>query len=378
MRGLKSIWNDEIKRRWKSTPAWTIIDSYILKKFLGSVVYSVALLMTIVIVFDVSENIQRFMDKAIPVKDIVVDYYFNFIPYFINLFFPLFTFISVIWFTSKLSSNNEIISILGNGVSFQRFLRPYFVGSLVIVAVSLILANFIVPHTNEKLNNFKYENFGRQAVQSTYIHVKNSADSYLFVERWDRSTETGYYFTYEVFDEEAITCKISARTITYNRENGKWKLKNFTRRTIVDGKEQIEFGYEMDTVFNIEPINLNLDAFVSETMSYRDLKKFIREEKKRGSSLVANYQIEQHKRFANPLGIIILTFLGLSVSSRKNARGVGVHLFFGMGLAFTFIFLQQVSTVFSVSGGLPPVLGTWIPNLIFLLITIYLLKFAQK
>ena len=364
--------------RFRELTGWKILDSYILRKFLGSVVYAVTLLMTIVVVFDLSENIQRFMDRNIPVKEIITGYYFNFIPYFINLFIPLFTFISVIWFTSKLSSHNEIISILGNGVSFKRFLLPYLVGSIIIVLVSLILANFIVPRTNARLNEFKYENMGRQAVQTTYLHIKNSANSYIFVERWDRATQTGYYFTFEVFDEKYLKEKISAKSITFYDEKQVWTLNDYTRRRIVNGVEQMETGLTMDTVFNVKPINLNQDAFVSETMSYNELRTFIKEEKTRGSSLVAHYQIERHKRIANPLGIIILTFLGLSVSSRKTARGVGVHIFIGMGLAFTFVFLQQVSTVFSVSGGLPPVLGTWIPNLIFLVIMIYMLRFAQK
>ncbi len=379
MPNIKRVWNiflQEFKER--PTPKWTILDSYILKKFLGSVVYSIALLMTIVVVFDVSENIQRFMDKSIPLKDIITGYYFNFIPYFINLFFPLFTFISVIWFTSKLSSHNEIISILGNGVSFRRFLRPYWVGAIILVMVSLFMANIIVPHTNERLNNFKYEYFGRRAAQTTYIHLKNSTNSYIFVERWDRAMQTGFYFTYEVFEETSIRQKLSARTISYNDDTEQWHLTDYMRRTIVDGEEFLERGEELDTIFNFKPINLNLDAFVSETMSYSELRRFIKEEKKRGSSLVAEYQIERHKRIANPLGIIILTFLGLSVSSRKNTRGVGVYLFVGMGLAFTFIFLQQVSKVFSVSGGLPPVLGSWIPNIIFLIITIYMMRYAQK
>jgi lipopolysaccharide export system permease protein len=366
------------REKFRDAIGWKIIDSYILKKFLGSVVYAVTLLMTIVIVFDVSENIQRFMDKDIPVKDIIIGYYFNFIPYFINLFIPLFTFISVIWFTSKMSSNNEIISILGNGVSFKRFLRPYLVGSIITMLVSLFLANFIVPHTNERLNNFKYEHLGRQAVQTTYLHIKNSVNSYVFVERWDRSTQTGYYFTYEVFDDKNISEKISARVITYNDTTELWTLSDVLRRVIANGEETVETLPSLDTVFNVKPINFNQDAFVSETMSYNDLRRFIKEEKMRGSSLVAQYQIERNKRIANPLGIIILSFLGLSVSSRKTTRGLGVHLFIGMGLAFSFIFLQQVSTVFSVSGGLSPVLGTWIPNLIFLGITIYMLRFAQK
>lgn len=368
----------QLRTRFCEKTGWKIIDSYILKKFLGSVVFSIALLMTIVVVFDVSENIQRFMDKAVPVKEVITGYYLNFIPYFINLFIPLFTFISVIWFTSKLSSHNEIISILGNGVSFKRFLVPYLVGSLIIMIISLFLSNFIVPDTSERLNEFKYEHFGRQAIQTTNLHIKNSADSYIFVERWDRASQTGFYFTYEVLKDNAVVEKLSANTMQYNDTLHKWVLSRCMRRCIVDGREIITTADRIDTIFNILPLNLNQDAFVSETMSFKELREFIKEEKIRGSSLVAHYQIEEHKRMANPVGIIIMTFLGLSVSSRKNARGVGVHIFMGMGLAFTFIFLQQVSTVFSVSGGLPPILGTWLPNLLFLGITIYMLKFAQK
>lgn len=370
---------ERLRDIFRSLTGWKIIDSYILRKFLGSLVFSILLLMTIIIVFDVSENIQRFMGKGIPVKEIITGYYLNFIPYFINLFIPLFTFISVIWFTSKMSSRNEIISILGNGVSYNRFLVPYGVGAVIIVLLSLILSNFIVPHTNAKLNEFKFQNFGRQAVSTTMLHVKNSDRSYVFVERWDRGNGVGYYFTYEEFEGSAIHKKISAQTIHFDEERNLWVMEHCTRRVIDDeGNEYVSTERRIDTALNILPRNFDQDIYLSETMSYSDLKRFIREEKRRGSSLVAHYQIEQNKRVANPLGIIIMTFLGLSISSRKNQRGVGVHLFMGMGLAFTFIFLQQVSTVFSVSGGLPPVLGTWIPNIIFLFITLFMLKVAQK
>ena len=331
--------------------------------------------MTIIIVFDLSENIQRFMSKSIPVSEIITGYYLNFIPYFINLFIPLFTFISVIWFTSKMSSHNEIISILDNGVSFKRFLVPYFVGALVIMLISLFMANFVVPFTNERLNEFKYT---KQAISTTDLHIKNSPNSYLYVQRWDRDNEIGYDFTYEEFENSSICVKIKARSASYDAQKGKWVLNNYVRRDVVNKKEYVTTGREMDTIFNVLPRNFSQDVFIAETMSYKELRAFIKEEKLRGSNLVAHFQIEQHKRIANSIGIFIMTFLGLSVSSRKNQRGVGVHIFMGMGLAFTFIFLQQVSTVFSVSGGLPPVLGTWIPNIIFLFVTILTLKMAQK
>jgi lipopolysaccharide export system permease protein len=346
---------------------------------LGTVVFAITLLMVIVVVFDVSENIQKFMSHNIPTKEVIIGYYLNFIPYFINLFIPLFTFISVIWFTSKLSSQNEIISIFDNGISFNRMLVPYVTGAVIIMLVSLIMANFIVPNTNRKLNEFKYQYFGRRYVASTYLHIKNSKNSYVFVERWDKVEGIGYNFTYEEFDSSALRMKISAQTADYNEEKQMWELKNYTRRVITPNNEELIIkGEEFDTVLNILPRNLYQDAFVSETMSYTELRQFIKEEKLRGSSLLANYQIERHKRLANPVGILIMTLLGLSVSCRKSTRGVGVHVFIGMGLAFSFIFLQQISTVFSVSGGLPPILGTWFPNIIFLIITIVMLKLTPK
>ena len=326
-----------------------------------------------------SENIQRFLNHNVPWKEVVTGYYLNFIPYFINLFIPLFTFISVIWFTSKLSTRNEIISIFDNGISFNRMLVPYVTGAAIIMVLSLILANFIVPSTNKKLNEFKYQYFGRRGGSSVYLHVKNSKNSYVFVERWDKMENIGYNFTYEEFDSARIRKKISAQTINYDEETRQWQLHRYLKREIMpDNEERIYRGEEFDTVLNILPRNLYQDAYVTETMSYRELRQFIREEKMRGSSLLANYQIEQHKRIANSLGILIMTLLAVSVSCRKTTRGVGVHIFIGIGLVFTFIFLQQISTVFSVSGGLPPVLGTWIPNIIFLLITIVMLKMTPK
>ena len=369
----------ELNGRFREKIGWKIIDSYILWKMLGTVVFAITLLMTIVVVFDMSENIQRFLNHNVPWKEVVKGYYLNFIPYFINLFIPLFTFISVIWFTSKLSSHNEIISIFDNGISFNRMLVPYITGAVIIMIMSLILSNFIVPNTNRKLNDFKDQYFGRRMVNSTYQHVKNSKNSYIFVERWDKTAGEGYNFTYEEFDSSSIRQKISAQTIDYDEDNKVWRLHRYTRRVITPEDEELIFrGEEFDTVFNITPLNLYQDISVSETMTYRELRQFIKEEKVRGSSLLANYQIERHKRIANPVGILIMTLLGVSVSCRKTTRGVGVHIFFGVGLVFTFVFLQQISTVFSVSGGLLPVLGTWFPNIIFLFITIVLLRLTPK
>ena len=369
----------EFNGRIREKIGWKILDGYLLRKMLGTVVFAISLLMTIVVVFDMSENIQRFLNHNVPWKEVITGYYLNFIPYFINLFIPLFTFISVIWFTSKLSSRNEIISIFDNGISFNRMLVPYVTGAVIIMVISLIMSNFIVPNTNRKLNDFKFQYFGKRTAASTYLHIKNSKNSYIFVERWDKMDSMGYNFTYEEFDSNALRLKISAQTIDYDEDNKIWHLHRYMKRVITpDNEEHIFRGEEFDTTFNISPLNLYQDISVSETMSYRELRQFIREEKLRGSSLLASYQIEQHKRLANPVGILIMTLLGVSVSCRKSTRGVGVHVFIGMGLAFSFIFLQQISTVFSVSGGLPPVLGTWIPNIIFAIITVVMLRMTPK
>lgn len=358
---------------------WSIMDTYILVKFLGSVFYSIALLMTIIIVFDISEKIQSFMDNGVPLGIIITKYYFNFIPYFVNLFFPLFTFISVIWFTSKLSGRNEIISFFNGGISFYRFLYPYVVGALILCLLSLVMANFVVPKTNEGMYRFKEVYLQKHRnITSTNIHFKNSADSYVYVERWRKKDLQGDRFTYEVFGKDNLKCKIRAEHIVYNPEKNSWTLQSYLIRTIDENGESVKGGALKDTTFNFLPEDFNNDISVSETMSYRSLKKFIAKEKAKGSSLVKSYQIEQHKRLANPASIIVMTLLGLCVAARKTRRGIGVHIFVGLFFVFTFVFLQQVSTVFAVSEALSPAMAIWLPNLVYFAICAVMLVLTPK
>lgn len=365
-------------RKWHNDLRWRLLDTYILKKFLGSFIYSILLMMTIIVVFDVSENIQRFIDNDVPFGKIVFSYYRNFIPYFINLFIPLFTFISVIWFTSQISSRNEIVAILSSGINFYRLLLPYIVGALTIAIFAIAMANAIIPNTNKGLNNFKEEYFQQKRRASSNIHLKNSANSYIYVERWNNEELNGQSFTYEELGNQYIEKKISAKSFRYDNSTNRWVLNDYTIRTIAYNEETVISGKEMDTVFNILPRDLDRDETIIEMMDFATMRRYIREEEQKGSSFVKYYQREQHKRLSNPLGTIIMTLLGFSVASRKMHRGVGVHLFIGMGMAFSFIFLQQVSDVFAVSGGLPPVLGAWIPNMIFLVVCAFMLRFTQK
>lgn len=367
----------------RNTWKWTLMDSYLLRKYVGSVFYAIALLMTIIIVFDISQNMQYFNNTT--AMNVITGYYLNFIPYFVTLFFPLFTFISVIWFTSKLSERNEIISFFNGGVSFYRFIVPYIVGAILLGIFSLFLSNFVVPTANANLNTFKDKyfhaphNMGVGAITQRNFHFKNTKNSYVYVQNWRKNALMGDKFTYEIFGEENIPYKLSADRIMYDTCKANWKLYNYRIRTFdAEGREHLTAGMEMDTTFNFAPADFSPDVSTAGTMSYSKLKKFIKKEQEKGSTLVKSYQIEQHRRVANPASIIVMTLLGLCVAARKTQRGIGVHIFIGMFFVFTFIFLQQVSTVFAVSESLSPAMAVWLPNLIYLGISGFLLYTIPK
>lgn len=367
-----------LERKGKSRFGWKLIDTYIVRKFLLSFVFGISLLMTIIVIFDFSENIQRFLDNGIPLSVIFTGYYLNFIPYFLNLFVPLFAFISTIWFTSRLTGNNEIISILNGGISFYRLLVPYIVGAIIISLFSIWMSNVLVPKTNANLDEFKKEYMGRRSMPSTSIHLRNSAESYIFVDRWNKELKQGYLFTYEELGTSSLKRKLTAQNIHYDEVKQCWVLHKYSKRTIFAGEEYFETGEQMDTIFNITPFDLNQDEHFSEQMTYRELCRAIQIEKDRGTGLAKYYIIEKHRRLANACGTLILTLLGFGVASEKSRRGIGVHIFFGLALAFIFIFFQQISNAFSTSGSIPPGLGPWIPNLLFVIVCFFILRKTTK
>ena len=355
-----------------------IIDRYIFVKFLSAFFYALLLLMVIIVVFDFAENVSRFMDYKVPWVDVITKYYLNFIPYFFNLFIPLFTFISTIWFTSKLSSNNEIVAILSGGVNFYRMLLPYFIGALCIAVLAIFMSNVLVPKATSNRLAFQSQNMSRYTRTTSNFHIRNSANTYIYVDRWNVKELTGYKFCYDVLGDKFVTYRLTAQEIRYDDSLKKWQLYDYTQRFTSYTGEQLYSGVFMDTTFNITPLDLAQDEKACELMTFSDILKFIREDKEKGGGMSKFYIIEAHKRIANSLGTIIMTFLGLSVASRKNRRGVGVHLFFGIALAFTFVFLQQVSTVFSIYGGFSPTLGTWMPNIIYTFVCIFMIRTCQK
>ncbi len=357
-----------------------IIDKYIIKKFLGTFFYAISLLILIVIIFDISENLDSFIKNEAPLRAIVFDYYLNFIPYFINLFIYLFTFISVIFFTSKMASDSEIIAILSGGISFRRLLLPYLAASLFLAVFSFYLGNFLIPKTNKIRRVFKNMYMEKLTKDNERnLHIQIEPDTYAYVESYISSMNRGYKFSLEKYNGEKLIYKLMADRIERDTAKNLWKLKNYYIRTIDSTRQTIKTGREMDTVIRtLRPSDLYEIKEYYEEMNLFELNKFIRQEKEKGSIAYKKYEIAKQKRLSGPAAIIILTFIGVALSSRKIRGGIGMHLGVGIAMTFAYIFLMQVSTVFSAFGNLSPVIGAWIPNFIFLLIGIYLLKKAPK
>lgn len=356
-----------------------IIDRYIIKKFLGTFFYAISLLIMIVIIFDVSENLDSFIQKEAPLKAIIFDYYLNFIPYFINLFIYLFTFISVIFFTSKMAGDTEIIAILSSGISFRRLLYPYMISAVILAVLSFYLGNFLIPKTNQERRVFKnayMENLIRD--KSKNLHLQIAPNTFAFVESYNSKLNQGYKFSLEKFDGQRMIFKLMADRIVLDTVNNSWKLKNYFIRTFDSTGQTFVKGVELDTSFSLKPEDMYKIKEEFEEMDYFELNEYIISEKLKGSKAYKRFEVEKNKRASGPVAIIILTIIGVALSSRKVRGGVGMHLGVGIGLTFSYILLMQVSTVFSTFGNLSPLMASWIPNIIFTFIAIYLLIRAPK
>jgi len=355
-----------------------IIDRYIITKFLSTFFYALILFMAICVVFDFSENVSWFMNYKISWVHVIFKYYLNWMPHFFNLFIPLFTFLSTIWFTSKLSSNNEFIAILSGGVNFYRLLVPYLAGALCIALLAVFMSNVIVPKATYRFESFKSQYMTRYSRTTTNFHIRNSTNSYIYVDRWNIKEKKGYRFSYDELGPSFVNYRLTANEIVYDDSLKMWRLNNYIKRITTHSGEKIITGISMDTVFNITPLDLSQDEKACETMTFGEILQYIRDDKEKGGGMAKFYIIQAHKRIANSLGTILMTLLGLSIAFRKTRRGVGVHLFFGIALVFTFVFLQQVSTVFSIYGGFSPALGAWMPNIIYTFICIFMIRNCQK
>jgi lipopolysaccharide export system permease protein len=337
------------------------------------------LLIVIVIIFDISENIDEFLEKDAPLTEIIFSYYLNFIPYFINLFVYLFTFISVIFFTSKMASNTEIVAMLSGGVSYYRFLRPYFVSAVFLALMSFYLGNFLIPSTNIKRREFKdkyMENLDQDRDRN--IHMKIGEETYVYLENFNSEGNIGIKFSLEVFEGNKLVYKMMGDRLRWDSTRSQWSIDNYSIRRIEDVRETLVRGTRLDTTLNLKPSDLYIKKEDFEEMNYWELRDRIEEEKLKGSEKVKIYAVEKHKRFAAPFATIILTLIGVTLSSRKVRGGIGMHLGLGIAFTFTYILFMQVTMVFATFGNLSPFLAAWIPNIVFLVVGLGLLRMAQK
>lgn len=355
------------------------IDLYIIKKFLGTFFFAIALILGISIVFDLSENIDDFIENEAPFKAIIFDYYLNFIPYFANLFSGLFTFIAVIFFTSKMAFDSEIIAILSSGVSFRRLMRPYLISAFVIAALSYAMGNFVIPPANRQMIDFKYDYVKKKAVnRDRDIHRQIEPNVYIYLERYDSHNDIGRKFSIERFDDQKLISKLTSDNIRWDRAKKVWTISNYMIRDINGYEETVITGSRIDTTLAILPDEFKTQKDDIETMNLYELIDFIELQKLRGVDAIEEYEVERHRRTAVPFSSFILTIIGVSLASRKIKGGLGLHLGLGLLLSFSYIMFQQVTKIFALSGAISPLMSMWLPNILYAIIAFVLYRWASR
>jgi lipopolysaccharide export system permease protein len=356
------------------------IDAYIVSKFITTFFIALLLIIGIVIIFDISEKIDNFVAKEAPLKAIVFDYYLNFIPYFMNMFSPLFVFITGIFFTSKMAADSEIIAILSCGISFHRMMVPYIFSATLIAIFSLCLNLFIIPDANKTRLEFenqyvktRFKSVGRN------VHYQISPGEFVFAESFSSWNNTAYRFTLEKIVDNKLVSKISAESAVYNEEKDVWTLKKyFIRDYNEDLTDRIRSGKQLDTTLALSSKDFYLTEKTVETLNYHELNNLIDTQRMRGDANVKFALIEKNTRFALPFSAFILTIMGVALSSKKRRAGIGWNIGIGIALAFTYILFLRFSQMFVHTDTLPPAIALWLPNLVFAIIAGFLYRIAPK
>ena len=359
-----------------------ILDWYIIRKFIGTYIYAILLIISIAIVFDFNENLSKFTQYHAPWRAIVFDYYANFIPYYSNLFSPLFVFIAVIFFTSKLAGNSEIIAMLAAGVSIRRLMRPYMISCVLIAGLTFYLNSFVIPHGTVIRQNFEslYRNSKKNtSAENVQLYVAKNTTAY--IQHYDNQYKRGYGFSLVKIKDKKIVSHMTAMEIQYDTvadTKFHWRLSNWKMRTLKGLKEHIQSGASKDTVLLMEPTDLVYSKGQQETFTSPELLDYISKQTSRGSGNVVQYEVEFHKRIAMSFSSFILTIIGLSLSSRQRKGGMGLYLGIGLALSFSYIMLQTVSSTFAIQADTPPLLAAWIPNIIFAVIAYFCYRHAPS
>lgn len=358
------------------------LDKYIIGKFIGTYFFAIALIISISIVFDFNENLSKFSQYNAPWQAIIFDYYANFVPYFANLFSPLFVFIAVIFFTSKMAGNSEIIAIISAGVSFRRLMRPYMISCVLISTLSFVLAAYVIPKGNVVKQNFEsmYKN-KKKNTQADNVQIQVERGVIAYIQHYDNERKQGYGFFLDKFENKKLVSHMTANSIQYDTiadSKYHWKALGWKIREMRGMKETITSGSSLDTLIQMEPIDLVFSKGQQETFTSPQLKEYISKQIDRGSKNIVQYEVEYHKRIASSFASFILTTIGVSLSSRKRKGGMGMYLGIGLALSFTYIMLQTISATFAINVGAPAALAAWMPNIIFSFIAFFCYKHAPK
>ncbi len=361
------------------TPGLKLIDKYIILKFVGTYFYAIALIISVAVIFDVAEKIDDFMEKGAPLKAIVFDYYMNFIPYFANLFSALFTFIAVIFFTSRMAYNTEIVAILSSGVSFKRLMYPYFVGAFIIATLALILNLFVIPPANRVKIEFEAQYIKNPYVNSNQnIHRQILPETFLYIESYSTSNQIAYKFSLEKFEDGVMKSKLVTDYARWDTVKNKWVLYNYYERDIRAEGEVITSGWEKDTALNITGADFSRRTSDIEAMNYFELNEYVQSQQLQGADNLEEILVEKYRRFADPFSTFILTLIGVSLSSRKVRGGIGLHIGLGILLSFSYILFMRFSMMFAIGGALNPIVAVWLPNIIFMGVGVLLYRMAPK
>ncbi|ALJ04360.1 hypothetical protein APS56_04035 [Pseudalgibacter alginicilyticus] len=356
-----------------------ILDWYILKRYLLTFLMMLLLFIPIGITVHLAEKIGKILENEVPLGEVLI-YLYDFTIYFANILFPLFLFLSVIWFTSKLANNTEIIAFLSSGVSFSRFLRPYLIGASIIAFMALMLGLFLAPDASKGFNEFDFKYFHptRKDSQDQNVYRQINDNDFIYVSSFNTKSKLGYNFTLEHFEDNVLTYKIDAKSIKYVEEDTVYVLTDYVKRHVGEFEDVIERAKRKDTLFDFEVKDLVPVIYEAEILPYDELVEFIDKEEKRGSSNIGRYQLVKYRKWSLPVAIFILTIIAVSVSAMKRRGGMGVNLAVGICIAMVFVFFDKIFGVMAEQSNFSPMIAVWFPNVIFGVLAAYLLYNAKR
>ncbi len=364
------------------TPHIKKLDWYIIRKFIGTYLFTLLIVILVVIIFDLSEKIDKFTQNQVPINEIIFEYYGGFIPWILNSFSPLFTFLAAIFFTSQLASHSEIVAMLTSGVSFRRLMLPYMVSAAFICVLSLVMGMYLIPPANQHRLDFenKYIKTQRVANESRNIHYQIAPGQFVYVEQFSPWANTAYKFTLETIDVDNgdLKSKLSAESAVWDSTLCGWRLHNYFERDFYGESEVVRSGRSKDTVISLTVADFYRRKNIVESLPQGELDELIRVQKMRGDAMVKYALIEKNNRIAMPFSAFILTVMAVSLSSRKKRGGTGINIGVGLALSFSYILFQRFAQMFVHTGTLPPVIAMWLPNFLYAGIAAVLYRIAPK